>query len=210
MNMSRGIHYGKYIRRYFILQKYTNFHCLWIRRAIHRTSVSLHSSVIDTNANKEAFVKQRPIRDIRDGPSLRDFVESSIIDIPNEESVPYIQDIRGENQKGFLYFYYKLSFIFVCCKIIIVIFFQIIVYFEIYGCQMNVNDADIIWSVLKSHGYKHTQSIDDADIILLVTCSIRDSAEQKVWNKLKVFNTIRKKKKKSMKIGLLGKFFINI
>lgn len=70
---------------------------------------------------------------------------------------------------------------------------------------MNVNDADIIWSILKSHGYKHTQSIDDADIVLLVTCSIRDNAEQKVWNKLEMLNGLKnKRKKKSMKIGLLG------
>ncbi|XP_011255399.1 CDK5RAP1-like protein [Camponotus floridanus] len=172
--MSRGIHYGKYIGKYFMLQKYTNSYCPWMRRAIHGTSVSL----IDTNANKEALVKLGSMRNIKDGPSLRDFVESSIVDIPNEESVPYVQDIRGENQK---------------------------VYFEIYGCQMNINDADIIWSILKSHGYKHTQSVDDADIILLVTCSIRDNAEQKVWNKLEMLNGIRKKKKKnSIKIGLLG------
>lgn len=84
-----------------------------------------------------------------------------------------------------------------------------LVYFEIYGCQMNVNDADIIWSVLKSHGYKHTQCLNDADIVLLVTCSIRDNAEQKVWNKLENLNGIRNRRKrmigKSMKIGLLGK-----
>lgn len=79
---------------------------------------------------------------------------------------------------------------------------------------MNINDADIIWSILKSHGYKHTQSIDDADIILLVTCSIRDNAEQKVWNKLEELNGIRNKRRRNstsfMKIGLLGKHFINI
>lgn len=74
---------------------------------------------------------------------------------------------------------------------------------------MNVNDADIIWSILKSHGYKHTQYLDDADIVLLVTCSIRDNAEQKVWNKLENLNGVRNKRKRmtglSMKIGLLGK-----
>jgi tRNA A37 methylthiotransferase MiaB len=75
---------------------------------------------------------------------------------------------------------------------------------------MNVNDTDIIWSILKSHGYKHTQSLSDADIVLLVTCSIRDSAEQKIWNKLEVLKHMKNKRKKmtglSMKIGLLGRF----
>ncbi|RLU23079.1 hypothetical protein DMN91_005357 [Ooceraea biroi] len=120
---------------------------------------------------------------IKDAPSLKDFLASSIaVDVtPSEEAIPYVQDIRGENQK---------------------------VYIKIYGCQMNVNDADIIWSILKSHGYKHTQSLDDADIVLLVTCSIRDGAEQKIWNKLETLNHMKKKKKailgSSMKIGLLG------
>ncbi|XP_011875974.1 PREDICTED: CDK5RAP1-like protein isoform X2 [Vollenhovia emeryi] len=81
-------------------------------------------------------------------------------------------------------------------------------YFEIYGCQMNVNDADVIWSVLKSHGYKHTKCLDDADIVLLVTCSIRDNAEQKVWNKLQNLNGVRRRRERMagrpMKIGLLG------
>jgi len=74
---------------------------------------------------------------------------------------------------------------------------------------MNVNDADIIWSILKSHGYKHTQCLDDADIVLLVTCSIRDNAEQKVWNKLENLNGLRNKRRRitglTTKIGLLGK-----
>lgn len=87
-----------------------------------------------------------------------------------------------------------------------------LVYFEIYGCQMNVNDADIVWSILKSHGYGYTQSLDDADIALLVTCSIRDNAEQKVWNKLENLNGVRNKRRKkfgarNLKIGLLGKSY---
>lgn len=88
----------------------------------------------------------------------------------------------------------------------------ILVFFEIYGCQMNINDADIIWSILKSHNYKHTKQLDEADIVLLVTCSIRDNAEQKVWNKLEFLNGIKKRRRKiselPMKIGLLGKFYL--
>ncbi|XP_076278114.1 CDK5RAP1-like protein isoform X2 [Lasioglossum baleicum] len=79
-----------------------------------------------------------------------------------------------------------------------------LVYFEVYGCQMNVNDTEIIWSVLKSHGYQKVDAINKANIVLLVTCSIRDSAEQKVWNKLDALNGIRRKAKNKMKIGLLG------
>lgn len=71
---------------------------------------------------------------------------------------------------------------------------------------MNVNDTEVIWSILKSHGYKKVENITEANIILLITCSIRDNAEQKVWNKLNNLNYIRKKKKQHpIKIGLLGR-----
>ena len=71
---------------------------------------------------------------------------------------------------------------------------------------MNVNDAEVVWSVLKSHGYRKVDSIKEANIILIITCSIRDNAEQKVWIKLTDLNNIKKKNKKSpVKIGLLGK-----
>lgn len=54
------------------------------------------------------------------------------------------------------------------------------VFFEIYGCQMNSNDGEVVLSVLKSSGYNKVDNIDEADVILLVTCSIRDNAEIKV------------------------------
>lgn len=84
------------------------------------------------------------------------------------------------------------------------------VYFEVYGCQMNVNDADIIWSILKDVGYMKTESIQEADVILVVTCAIREGAEAKVWNKLKHFRVLKKAREKQnlkpqLKIGILGK-----
>lgn len=71
---------------------------------------------------------------------------------------------------------------------------------------MNVNDTEVIWSVLKSHGYKKVECVEEANIVLLITCSIRDNAEQKIWNKLQMLNGVRKKrsKRQPMKIGLLG------
>ncbi len=54
------------------------------------------------------------------------------------------------------------------------------VFFEIYGCQMNSNDGEVVYAVLKSSGYIKVDSIDQADVVLLVTCSIRDHAEAKV------------------------------
>lgn len=54
------------------------------------------------------------------------------------------------------------------------------VFFEIYGCQMNSNDGEVVYSVLKSSGYTKVDRIDEADVVLMVTCSIRDRAETKV------------------------------
>lgn len=84
------------------------------------------------------------------------------------------------------------------------------VYFEVYGCQMNVNDTDIIWSILKDVGYLKTESIQEADVILVVTCAIREGAETKVWNKLKHFRVLKRAREKQnlkpqLKIGILGK-----
>lgn len=59
------------------------------------------------------------------------------------------------------------------------------VYFDVYGCQMNTGDAEVVWSVLSERGFEMTLNQNEADIWLLVTCSIRESAEDKIWRKLR-------------------------
>lgn len=54
------------------------------------------------------------------------------------------------------------------------------VFFEVYGCQMNVNDTEIVWSILKSNGYVKADDASKADVVLLMTCAIREKAETKV------------------------------
>ncbi|XP_035391679.1 mitochondrial tRNA methylthiotransferase CDK5RAP1-like [Electrophorus electricus] len=81
------------------------------------------------------------------------------------------------------------------------------VYFETYGCQMNVNDTEIAWSILQKGGYVRTHELSEADVVLLVTCSIREKAEQTIWNRLKHPAVLKKKCLKSstpLKIGVLG------
>ncbi|XP_029286987.1 mitochondrial tRNA methylthiotransferase CDK5RAP1 [Cottoperca gobio] len=81
------------------------------------------------------------------------------------------------------------------------------VYFETYGCQMNVNDTEIAWSILQRKGYLRTSDLNEADVVLLVTCSIREKAEQTIWNRLKQLTAMKKRRVKSctpMKIGILG------
>ncbi|XP_025836451.1 CDK5 regulatory subunit-associated protein 1-like [Agrilus planipennis] len=83
------------------------------------------------------------------------------------------------------------------------------VYFEVYGCQMNVNDTEIVWSILKDNGFLKTENLLEADIVLLITCAIRDSAEVKIWKRLEYLKSLKKKKslieyKPFLKVGVLG------
>jgi tRNA-2-methylthio-N6-dimethylallyladenosine synthase len=74
---------------------------------------------------------------------------------------------------------------------------------ESYGCQMNLADSEIIVSILQPHGFKVTADYQQADVIFLNTCAIRQKAEQTVRNRLAQFQQI-KKNKPSLLIGMLG------
>ena len=125
-----------------------------------------------------------------EGPSFKDFIQkdaSSVINhITSEEAVPYVdkKDFHGNNRR---------------------------VYIETYGCQMNVNDTEIAWSVLQSHGFCQVSNIRDSDVILLMTCSIREGAEQKIWKRLEFLKSLKLTRQKlrssrlpPVKIGILG------
>ena len=64
------------------------------------------------------------------------------------------------------------------------------VYIETYGCQMNVNDSEVILSILQDAGYALTENIDEASLILANTCSIRDNAEQRIWGRIEQFRIV--------------------
>lgn len=95
---------------------------------------------------------------LQKGPGLRDFLVAGQ-NIPahttTTESVPYLDslDYNGHGRK---------------------------VFFEVYGCQMNVNDTEIVWAILKDNGYVKTDTINDANVVLVITCAIREGAEEKV------------------------------
>ncbi|XP_067003045.2 CDK5RAP1-like protein [Anabrus simplex] len=127
----------------------------------------------------------KPTVNFKDGPGLKDFLIGSSL-LPENlhcEDVPYIKHYtNGNNRK---------------------------VYFDVYGCQMNVSDTEIIWSILKNAGFQKTESISEADVVLVVTCAIREGAESKVWNKIENLKGLKKarakrKDKPQMKIGILG------
>ncbi|MEY4866141.1 MAG: hypothetical protein RLY64_395 [Bacteroidota bacterium] len=76
-------------------------------------------------------------------------------------------------------------------------------YLESYGCQMNFSDSEIVASIMAENGYSSTPNLQEADVVFINTCSIRENAEQKVRGRLDVFR-MAKKQKPEMVIGVLG------
>lgn len=80
-------------------------------------------------------------------------------------------------------------------------------YIETYGCQMNVADSEVVASIMETAGYNTTDVLDDADAVLLNTCSIRDNAEQKIHGRLQALAAVRRKRYKEGRdliIGVIG------
>lgn len=76
-------------------------------------------------------------------------------------------------------------------------------YIETYGCQMNVNDTEVIFSILAREGYERTESMEDADVIFANTCSVRDNAEQRIRGRIEQF-AVAKKNRPGTIVGILG------
>ncbi|UGU17363.1 tRNA (N6-isopentenyl adenosine(37)-C2)-methylthiotransferase MiaB [Sinomicrobium kalidii] len=76
-------------------------------------------------------------------------------------------------------------------------------YIESYGCQMNFSDSEIVASILAGEGFNTTQQVEEADLVLINTCSIREKAEQTVRKRLEKFNAV-KRINPQMKVGVLG------
>lgn len=80
-------------------------------------------------------------------------------------------------------------------------------FIETYGCQMNVADSEVVAAIMQMDGYSLADSVDDADAVLLNTCSIRDNAEQKIVNRLQALGALRRSRKGSgrgLLIGVIG------
>ena len=77
------------------------------------------------------------------------------------------------------------------------------VYIETYGCQMNVADTEIVFSILAQAGYGRTEDIAQADVILANTCSVRDNAEQRIRGRIEQFN-FQRKTRPGVIVGILG------
>lgn len=139
-------------------------------KSVTRHCLSLQSSIFEykdaqtysSESTKQENVTSAKRQSLQNGPNLKQFLiagKSSLIAQKNvlspPDTVPYLDEIDyyGQGRK---------------------------IFFEVYGCQMNVNDTEIVWSILKSNGYEKAETADSADVILLMTCAIREKAESKV------------------------------
>ena len=77
------------------------------------------------------------------------------------------------------------------------------VYIETYGCQMNVADTEVVFSILGAEGFGRTEDIAQADVIMANTCSVRDNAEQRIWGRIEQFN-FHRKNRPGVVVGILG------
>ena len=77
-------------------------------------------------------------------------------------------------------------------------------FIESYGCAMNFSDSEVVASILSEQGYNTTQILEEADLVLVNTCSIRDKAEQTVRKRLEKYNAVKRDHNPKMKVGVLG------
>ncbi len=75
---------------------------------------------------------------------------------------------------------------------------------ETYGCQMNVGDTEIVVAIMQQEGYVYTDKIEEADVILINTCSIRDNAEQRIWGRLAEMKRYRRRRRPGVLVGIIG------
>ncbi|XP_053610797.1 mitochondrial tRNA methylthiotransferase CDK5RAP1 [Plodia interpunctella] len=123
---------------------------------------------------------------LKQGPGLKEFIVGSSEPILTERPyIPYLpENIQDTSKRK--------------------------IFFDVYGCQMNLNDTDIVWSILKKEGFEKTDVEEDADIFLVMTCAIREGAENKIWHRLDHLRGFKRRRAQSkvnktpVKIGLLG------
>lgn len=159
-----------------------------VYKSLSRRARDYHRRYCSTGATPTVTQDESRLREfktrLRSGPGFTNFIKHSSANKNkvHEYEEPYLPENSAEaNQRK--------------------------VYFETYGCQMNVNDTEIAWSILQKGGYQRTADLSEADVVLLVTCSIREKAEQVIWNRLKQLGVLKKKRPKDdvpLKIGVLG------
>ncbi|XP_017001385.2 CDK5RAP1-like protein [Drosophila takahashii] len=160
-----------------------------VRHASTTASKGANSAPSAGGVKPEPAARATFLERIQRGPGFQDFFAvkpASNLKLNEEEpvdtSVPYLNsiDFNGNGRK---------------------------VHFEVYGCQMNTNDTEVVFSILQENGYQRCQEPEEADVIMLVTCAVRDGAEQRIWNRLKHLRALKSKRssrRPPLQLTLLG------
>ncbi|XP_005185687.2 CDK5RAP1-like protein [Musca domestica] len=152
------------------------------------SQANTYSTVAAPNTNAKTLERKTFIERVSSGPGLQEFFnvkgvsKLKLQEVPEENIIPYlpIESYSGNGRK---------------------------VFFEVYGCQMNTNDTEVVLAILESNGYNKCSDIKDADVIMIVTCAVREGAETKIWNRLNHLKSMKEKrssKKGPLQITVLG------
>lgn len=141
--------------------------------------------VFSTISTKPKITRETFVERVSAGPGLQEFFNvkpNSKLNQKQEELIPYLplESYSGNGRK---------------------------VFFEVYGCQMNTNDTEVVFAILTSNGYVKCDDIKEADVIMIVTCAVREGAETKIWNRLnhlKAMKDKRSSKRGPLQITVLG------
>ncbi|KAF9322597.1 CDK5 regulatory subunit associated protein 1 [Podila minutissima] len=159
------------------------------QRALATTTSTLPTSTPEGSKEAKPVQKKKHLVFGNRGPSLQDFLSKSNLKendpkLANAvaEDVPYLSVKGRKLGAGAKYFV------------------------EVYGCQMNVNDTEILMSIMNGAGYTKADDQGDADIVFLVTCAIRENAETRIWNRLAELKRkkMRPQKDRAPLVGVLG------
>ncbi|XP_043653594.1 CDK5RAP1-like protein [Drosophila teissieri] len=168
---------------------------LFVRQVRHASTTAAKGATTSASSRAACEVKPEPaaratfLERIQRGPGFQDFFAvkpasrlKTVEEEPVDTSVPYLNsiDFNGNGRK---------------------------VHFEVYGCQMNTNDTEVVFSILQENGYLRCHEPEEADVIMLVTCAVRDGAEQRIWNRLKHLRAMKNKRstrRHPLQLTLLG------
>lgn len=159
------------------------------QRTLATTTSTFPTSAPEGSKEAKPVQKKKHLVFGNRGPSLQDFLSKSTLKEKDPrlanavaEDVPYLSVKGRKLGAGAKYFV------------------------EVYGCQMNVNDTEILMSIMNDAGYTKADDQGDANIVFLVTCAIRENAETRIWNRLAELK--RKKmgpqKDRAPLVGVLG------
>lgn len=155
-----------------------NSHSLLSRAVSKKNGISVRWLA---NATAQSTKLQEFREKLKNSPTLAEFMNDDTMEMPHASSIPYLslESNVGQGRR---------------------------VYIESYGCQMNINDTEIVYGIMEKEGYQKADNVDMADVVLLNTCAVREHAEAKIWSRLGILKQekLKRQKTRPLIVGILG------